>query len=226
MKTGQARTLVACLDVSASVPRSLVQDSERFLAHQVRAAARVGSGRSTVYVRTISDNSVNPANNLLTIQIPAVPRAVKAKLSVFDPHKGLAQEQYDKALKRQTAALQRARARAEAGAAALQRLNPTSENRGTDLYACPAVASRLLPHGTPSWLLVVSDLIPANAPTNLKFTLPGTRAVVFQYCGANIASCQQNADRFTGRLKGAGASSTAVYDITQLATIPDPLPGF
>src|SRR3954452_19250443 len=80
-QVGSPKTLVACLDVSASVPQSLVSDSERFLANQMVAATRVGGGPITVYVRTISDNSLNPANNLLSIRIPAVPRAVKAKLS-------------------------------------------------------------------------------------------------------------------------------------------------
>jgi hypothetical protein len=225
-KVGKPKTLVTCIDVTASVPRSLIRDSEAFLGRELMAEPKPGSGAVTGYIRTITDNSVNPSNNLLTVQIPAVPAPTKRKLSIFDPHKQEAQRQYEAALAREQKALSRARARARDYAAKIETLDPRTENRGTDLYACPAVATRLILPNNPSWLFVVSDLLPSNANTNLKFSLPGTRAVIFQYCSQDLPACQQRIDTFTGKLKQVGASRTDVYDITQIRVLQHALPGF
>ena len=57
-------------------------------------------------------------------------------------------------------------------------------------------------------------------------SLPGTRAVIFQYCSQNLTACQQRIGTFTGKLKQARASRTDVYDITQIRVLQHALPGF
>lgn len=88
------------------------------------------------------------------------------------------------------------------------------------------MASRLFLPESSSWLLVVSDLLPSNANTNLTFTLPGTQTVIFQYCGQDLPACQRRTAIFTGKLKRAGASRADVYDITQISVLQRALIGF
>lgn len=225
-KVGSPKTLVTCLDVTASVPRGLVKQSEGLVAQEILAEPKPGAGHTVAYIRTISDNSVNPSNNLLTVNIPAVPKPVERKLSVFDPHKQDAARRYQAAVKHEQTTLQRAKSIARTYAAKIRSLHPHYENRATDLYACPAVAQRLFLAGSQSWLLVVSDLLPSGRQTTMKFNLPGTHLVIFQYCGTDLTGCQTRLDRFTHTLKQAGAGSTRIYDITQIGVLQHVLPGF
>lgn len=225
-KVGSPKTLLTCLDVSASVPRGLIKQSEGLVAQEIAAEPKPGSGHTIAYIRTISDNSVNPSNNLLTINIPAVPEATKRTLSIFDPHKQDAARQYAAALRREQTELQHAKDIARTYAAKIRRLHPHYENRATDLYACPAVAQRLFLPGGRTWLLVVSDLLPSGTQTRFNFKLPGTHLVIFQYCGADLTGCQGRLSTFTRKLKQAGVATNRTYDITQISVLQNVLPGF
>lgn len=215
------KTLVVCLDVTLSVPKTIVPNSLKLIAREYKEQVHPGSGEFISYVRTIRNNSVNPANNLLLADIPAVHKAQLHQGSNLDPNPIQTQtaRHNTNELARQQRELRHAQAVANKYAQKVLHLKVKPDTRsGTDLYACPAVAARLVNPTGQNIILIISDLLAAGSQyTDFShFYLPRTRVIVVDYCAQDLRVCNRGEDAFNKVLKKGGVSSVITYDSTQL----------
>jgi hypothetical protein len=217
----QPKTAVICLDVTLSVSHKIIPQSLKLIAREVMAQPYPGSSEFIAYVRTIRDNSVNPTNNLLLVDIPRVRKARHESSSNLDPSTIQTQtalyNQQERARQNRDLAVARTVAREDATKTIHLTVSPDTKV-GTDLYSCPEVSTRLMnPYGQ-NYLLVISDLLPYGHqgadPGN--FHLPQATVIDIDYCEKDFRICDRAESTFEKILKRHGAKRIVSFDSSQL----------
>lgn len=222
--TKAAEVEVWNLDITGSIPPWVPKAARPALAADF--LADVGNGEPvTIYVRTISSNSVSPASNLLVLHEPGVRMPRYPSINPLWGPKVVQQwkDAYGRARAQATREIAAHQADARRQIAQLYVVPLKADPTGTDVFGGVAVSQTLLA-GVPGEreLVVVSDVHQESVPMQdrrLITDLHGVRASLFQVClEENYAVCKQRRTLFHDVVAHAGAS-VAMYDITQINTV-------
>jgi hypothetical protein len=223
-QVGPARTLIACADVTGSVSQALVNDSKDYYARTVEVAPRAGGGEVHSFLRIITHDSEDPANNERVTKFGAIPVPQHPTVNPFAGPKAKARAAavYRAAVARAQTRLHSEQAQARREGQTIRSLRLPRDPTGTDLMSCPAVAQRIfanVPAGSDKELLIISDLVPngqTSAPSSIKH-LAGVHVTIFLYCATPDQECQQRSGYMDHILTHAGATSVVTHDITEIS---------
>jgi hypothetical protein len=215
-----ARTEVACLDVTTSVPLAFDDAARDWFAHRVADAVPGAMEAATFYLRVTTSASYSSEDGLREVELPEVPAPPAPPDLPGNPYEAGKKAALEKAHAEDLAAwqadLDAARARAVEQADAIRSVPLPRDDRGTDLLGCAIKASELLGPDGNRTLFVASDLIPSGPQQLVTPDLRGVQVIIAFWCIDDAATCVARRDAFTSTVDAAGAASIDVLDPQQL----------
>lgn len=211
-------TVVACLDVSGSVPEPVRRAMFDRIADEVAGLGRPGFEGARVVLRLVTDRDLShrPEATLLTVDLPAVPEPLDPPDREANPlayQEALAAHLSDSALRDQE--IEEARQRMAEAADRVRALAPPVA-QSTDIGGCVLRASEILANAEgPRRFVLISDLVETGrTEVGATTPLPGVRVRVVMHCILSAVECQQQRSEWQELLLGVMDAD----DLTWLGT--------
>lgn len=220
-RSAPARTEVACLDVTGSVPRPFVELALSWFARRIASSGTGPAGPAVFYLRETTAASYSSDAAAATVRLPAIPLPPPLPVLPDNPYERQRRDEIMRTASVETEAWRDRVATvhrdAAAHADALRNVSLPTGARSSDILGCAAKAGELLAVPGDRLLFVAGDLAPTGPQQTVLPRLNGAPVMIAFWCSDDAATCTGRRDTFVGFLLRAGAGPVTVLDAQQIS---------